>query len=390
MVGSKDAGVSRVMSFGISSSVYPTASFRGDLGDGEARGLGGQGRAAGHAGVHLDGQDAAVFRADGELDVRSARLHTDLPDHLDGGVPKRLVFLVREGLRGRDRDAVAGVHAHGVEILDGADDHHVVGQVPHDLEFVFLPADDRLLDQHLGDGTGGQAPFDGLGIFRLAPRDAPAGAAQGEGRPDDGGKARILHQFPGLFDGPREAAPGHLQADALHGLLEQFPILRHLDRLELGADEFDPVAVQRARLGELDGDVQGRLSPERGQQHVGALAPDDLLHVFRGDGLDVGPVRHVRVGHDGGRIAVDQHDAVAFFAERSAGLGAGIVELAGLSDDDRPGADDQDGFDVGAFRQDDPQKGTAVRRPRRGARASPACSWSKPLEYKVRRPESQR
>ena len=171
------------------------------------------------------------------------------------------------------------------------------------------------------------------------------------------GKARVFHQFPGLFDGPREPAPGHLQADAFHGLLEQFPVLRHLDRLELGADEFDPVTVQRARLGEFDGDVQGGLSTERGQQHVGALAPDDLLHVFRGDGLDVGPVRHVRVRHDRGRIAVDQHDPVAFFAERPAGLGAGIVELAGLADDDRPGADDQDGFDVGAFRQDDSLRG---------------------------------
>ena len=288
--------------------------FRGDLGDGESRGLGSKGRAAGHAGVHLDGQDAAVFRADGELDIRSPRLHADFPDHLDRGVPERLVFLVREGLGGRDRDAVTGVYAHGVEILDGADDDHVVGQVAHDLEFVFLPADDRFLDQHLGDGTGGQPPFDGLGVFRLAARDAPARTAQGEGRPDDGGEARILHQFPGLFDGPREAAPGYFQADAFHGLLEQFPVLRHLDRLELGANEFDPVAVQRTRLGELDGDVQGGLSSERGQQHVGALAPDDLFHVLRGDGLDVGPVRHVRIRHDRGRIAVDQHDPVAFFA----------------------------------------------------------------------------
>ena len=38
-----------------------------------------------------------------------------------------LVLLVGEGLRGRHRDAVAGVDAHGVEVFDGADDHHVVG-----------------------------------------------------------------------------------------------------------------------------------------------------------------------------------------------------------------------------------------------------------------------
>ena len=42
--------------------------------------------------------------------------------------------------------------------------------------------------------------------------------------------------------------------------------------------------------------------------------------------------------------------AVALLLQRLAGLGAGIVELAGLADDDRAGADDQDRVDVGALR----------------------------------------
>ena len=41
-------------------------------------------------------------------------------------------------------------------------------------------------------------------------------------------------------------------------------------------------------------------------------------------------------------LRVDQDDLVALLAQRLAGLGAGVVELAGLADDDRPGADDQD------------------------------------------------
>ena len=69
-----------------------------------------------------------------------------------------------------------------------------------------------------------------------------------------------------------------------------------------------------------------------------------------GDRLDVGDVGHLRVGHDRRRVGVDQDDPVALFAQRLAGLGAGIVELAGLADDDRAGADDQDAVDVGALR----------------------------------------
>src|SRR5437899_9461155 len=43
-----------------------------------------------------------------------------------------------------------GVHAHRVEVLDGADDHDVVVLVAHQLQLVLLPPQDRLLQEHLG------------------------------------------------------------------------------------------------------------------------------------------------------------------------------------------------------------------------------------------------
>ena len=79
------------------------------------------------------------------------------------------------------------------------------------------------------------------------------------------------------------------------------------------------------------------------------FAHDDFLHAFRRDRLDVGAVGELRVGHDGGRIGVDEDDAVAFLLERLAGLGAGIIEFARLADDDRAGADDEDAVNVSAF-----------------------------------------
>jgi hypothetical protein len=71
---------------------------------------------------------------------------------------------------------------------------------------------------------------------------------------------------------------------------------------------------------------------------------------FGRDGFDVSAVGELRVGHDGGRVGVDEDDAVAFFLEGFAGLRAGVIELARLADDDRAGADDEDAVDVGAFR----------------------------------------
>ncbi len=86
---------------------------------------------------------------DGELNVRAAGLDADLANDGDGGVAHRLILAVGQRLRRSDGDGVAGVHAHRIEVFDGADDDDVVRQVTHHLQFVFLPAQDRLFQQHL-------------------------------------------------------------------------------------------------------------------------------------------------------------------------------------------------------------------------------------------------
>ncbi len=134
-----------------------------------------------------------------------------------------------------------------------------------------------------------------------------------------------------------------------HGLPEELPVFGLLDDLGVGPDHLHPVALQDAGVGHRDGGVEAGLAAQGGEQGIRPLPLDDLHDHLRGDGLDVGAVGHLRVGHDGGRVAVDQDHLVALFPEGLAGLGAGIVELAGLTDDDGPGADDQNLFDVGAF-----------------------------------------
>src|SRR5262245_22711581 len=132
------------------------------LGDRESGGLRCQRRRAGDARVHLDHAHLAVAGVDRELDVRPAGLDADFADNLDRGVAHRLVLAVGQRLRRGDGDRVAGVYAHRVEILDRTDDHDVVGQVAHHLEFVLFPADDRLFDQYLADRAGRESALGGL------------------------------------------------------------------------------------------------------------------------------------------------------------------------------------------------------------------------------------
>ena len=325
-----------------------------DLGDGKAGGLRGQRGAAAHARIHFDDDEAAVARVHRELHVGTAGLHADGAHDRQAGVAQRLVFAVRQRLRGRDGDAVARVHAHGIEVFDGTDDARVVLAVAHDLHLEFLPAEHRFLDQHFADGAQGEAVgADRLEILRGA-RDAPARAAEGEaGADDDRPRADVRLHPPRLFDRVGRARPRHGQTDFGHGLLEQPAVFRAADDVGRGADEFDLVALEDAAFLELHGQVQRRLAAHGGQERVGALAADDGGQGFFGEGFDVGPVGEPGIGHDGGGVAVDQHHLVAFLTQGLAGLGAGIIELAGLSDDDGARPDQQNLRNVVAPRHEE-------------------------------------
>ena len=326
----------------------------GHLGDREAGRLRGQGRGAADPGVHLDHGDLAVLRVDRELDVGAAGLHPDRPDHLDRLVAELLVERVGQGLGRGDGHRVAGVDAHRVDVLDRADDHDVVVAVAHHLELELAPADHRLLDQHLVDRAGGEPLGDDLAQLGLGVADTAALAAHRERRPDDRrqgdppGGERLVDLAEGL-DGDR---PGDPQARLDHRGAELLAVLGAADRGGVGADQLDPEAVEGPVLEQGHRQVQRGLAAERRQQRVGALLFDDLGDRAGQQRLDVGRGGELRVGHDRRRVGVDQDDLEALLEQHLAGLDAGIVELGGLADHDRPGADQQDLLEVVSTRQE--------------------------------------
>ena len=68
--------------------------------------------------------------------------------------------------------------------------------------------------------------------------------------------------------------------------------------------------------------------------------------------LDVGHIRHLRVGHDSGRVGIYQYNLVAETPQGFAGLSPGIIELTGLADDDRAGTNNQYLVNVCSFWHD--------------------------------------
>ena len=163
------------------------------------------------------------------------------------------------------------------------------------------------------------------------------------------GKPVVLTMRGRLVDRSREAAGGRLDADLFHRVAEQQAIFAKLDGVDVRADQLDAVLVEHAGVVQRDGEIQRGLSADGGQNRVGALLFDDLRDRFDGERLDVGAVGHLRIGHDGRRIAVDEDDVEPFRPQRLACLRARVVELARLPDDDRAGADDENALEIFSF-----------------------------------------
>ncbi len=321
---------------------------RGDERDGKAGGLGGQRRRTRRAGIDFDDDHAVRFRIVRKLYVRSA-------DHLNGLDDIVRIFLEPllqlVGNRQHRRGAVgiARVDPHGIDVFDEADGDHVVFRVADDFQLQLLPADDGFFDQNLADEACGDAAACDHPQFLQVVYDAAARAAHGIGRSDH---HRIAHFGGDLFrflHGGGGLAFRHVDSQFVHRFLERDAVFTALDRVHLNADDLDAVLVQNALAVKLGGQVETGLAAQIRQNRVGLFVFNDLRQRLSVERFDVRDVGHARVGHDRGRVGIDQNDFVAELGERLAGLGSRVVEFAGLADDNRSGADNQNFFNVFTF-----------------------------------------
>ena len=328
----------------------------GDAGDGIAGGLAGQSRRPADPGVHLD---HVVFRLgllrprrtgsvphgvgmgpQRELDI-AAPLDAQAANDVQARGAEQLVLFVRQRLAGRDHDAVPGVRSHGIQVLHVAHGDAVVGAVADDLVLDFLPAHQGALQQYLADRACGQTALHNGQEFLLGVGDAAARSPQGICRPHHQGQARLGLVSQRFVHGGNGAIWGHRLANIGKKLPEEVPVLRLAYGLQRGAQQPHVVAIQDAGVGQINGQVEPGLTAQGRQDPVGPLAGYDAFQYRHGERLDVHPVGDVPVGHDGGRIGVDQHDGDAFLAEGLARLGAGVIKLGGLPDNNGAGAYNQ-------------------------------------------------
>ena len=86
-------------------------------------------------------------------------------------------------------------------------------------------------------------------------------------------------EIEAALDGGDELRLRCVEADLAHRVFEEQTVLGLLDGVDLGADQFDAVAIEHACFGEFDGEIEPGLAADGGKQSVGALSADDLFEI---------------------------------------------------------------------------------------------------------------
>ena len=323
--------------------------LRRHFSDREAGGFRGQRRGAGDARVHFDNDQATIFRVHRELNVGTAGLNADFTQYRHRGVTHDLVFFIGQGLRRRNGDGVTGMDAHGVKVFDRADDDTVVVFITHHFHLVLFPANQRFINQQfIGWGEIQPALANLFELFAVI-GDTAAGAAHGKGGTDDAWEANVSGNRQRFFHSMRDTGTRGVEADFLHRHVETAAVFGFINRIGGRANHGHAEFFKHALTLQLQRAVQRRLAAHGRQNRIRTLFLNNLAHHFPVNRLDVGGIGHFRVGHDGSRVRVHQNDAVTLFAQRFTRLGAGVVKLTRLTDNNRARAQNQDAFYICTF-----------------------------------------
>ena len=185
-----------------------------------------------------------------------SELHVGTANHADGfhnleGLFLQFFFeLLVDGEERGSAEGVAGMHAHRVDVFDEADGDHLVLGIAHDFDFEFFPAEDGFLDEALvRHGEFKTVRANGAEFFHVVAETA-ACTAHSVSRANHHRIADFGHDLFGFFHGVANAGARSVDAEFLHGFLEDFTVFAAFDSVEVHTDDLHAVLVQHAGLAE--------------------------------------------------------------------------------------------------------------------------------------------
>ena len=252
-------------------------------------------------------------------------------------------------VQGEDRshnDGVTGVHTDGIHILHPADGDGLVVGVTHDFKFDLLVTFDALFNQHLVNGRKPEGIDADLHKFFLIVCKSASRSAESKSRTQYNGIADFFSSPLCVLQVIGNLRGDDRLADGLAHFLKKLTVFGPLNALAAGAQKLNPAFAQNTFPLKLHCKVQSCLPADAGDNGIRPFIAQNFGYIVKCQRLHVNLIGNRGIRHDGSGIGVDQHNLVALFFERQAGLRARIVELRRLADHNRAGPDDQHFFNV--------------------------------------------
>ena len=227
------------------------------------------------------------------------------------------------------------MNTNGVYILNKANCYLVVLSVTNDFELQLFPAVDTLFNENLANERSLESSCtDYLQLVNVVDHTA-AGAAHCISRTENYRIFELFSYLYSLVNAVSYLASGHTDAELTHSVFELDTVLTTLDSIHLYTNDLNAVLFKYTGLIQLRAEVESGLSAEVRQECVRTLLVDYLGKSVKIQRLDVCDISNIGVRHDSCGVRIHENNLISQLTEGLAGLGAGIVEFAGLSDDDR-------------------------------------------------------
>ena len=242
------------------------------------------------------------------------------------------------------------MHTHWVNIFYGANDDTVVIFIADNLHFVFLPSQHRLFNQNFVDWGCVQCFADNSFKFDFVIGNTTACSAHCKRWAHNCRELNIVKRIEGVLKRVASHRAGTFQTQFIHTITKFLAVFGTINHIGFCSDHLYTQFLKYASFPECKGGVESRLPPHGREEGVWAFFFQYFCNCFRRDGFNIGCIRHVRIGHDGGRIGIHKNDPVSFLAEGFAGLCTGIIKFTGLPNNDGACTNYTNGFKVGSFR----------------------------------------
>ena len=167
-----------------------------------------------------------------KLNIAAARVHAHRANDRNADVAQTLHLAVSQGQCRCNRDRVARVHADRIDVLDRTHDNDVIRFVAHKFEFVFLPTEDRLLQEYLGRNRSRQSlAGDALEVlWRVG--EAGAKTTHREGGTHNERITQLGGSRVAFLDCVSDEGTRDLGAGTLDDLLKLLAVLASTDRID--------------------------------------------------------------------------------------------------------------------------------------------------------------